>query len=286
MNYEIKLESAKGDETFSRIKYLTYEVKESEDIGSITVNGLSFKEGESVVSGTLAYPLSDLQTRSGEVVIIRRPNQPYLGFARSTTAVYDRGSKIIKGNPVEYMNSRRSLGWYSLPEMAVDTTQNTQTASTPNLLVAKDFIIGSIKITPSIRDIFDEIRIAAASLVELDINGIINAVSESIILLPEFALATTNEIAHSIVYSSLESAILSNLRLMRFQGLNLLGYKFQENGVDIVLEPEVSKDQLQHQMALLEVNARKSLVLSGDLEWLRHEIDITLSMMNNEIASN
>lgn len=275
MNHQLELISEHGDETFARLAYLVHGVATSFEVGQVMEHGLSARAGEAAgVSASLA-------DAEGHILILRRPSQPYVGYAATTSAVIDRAAHTVSGNPLAYASSRRQLAWYTNSEAKLTDTEKL--AGAPSLVVSSDYLIGWIEPNLIMATTLNQLEIAASSLVPIPLVPLEAGLIESITFAPSATQVVPLQLAHALLIASIESIILSHLRLMRWQGLALAGYSFTEAGAAITIPTPSTHNEQQRRINELQARLNGESLLVGELAWLRPHTQAAITIMNNEL---
>ena len=271
MNHHLELSPASIDETLAQLRYVVYPAAIEAVVGGILEHDLRVREGEATSSAALA-------ANDGYQVILRRPRQPYLGYATATTAVLNRPQKLVSGNPLEYARARRELGWYSGESLVAKA--DTESVE---LTVLSNFLVGWIEPTVTLAATLGRLDVAAKLLAPLQFAPIERAIAEAIIFAPGVTQVGATELAHALVISTLESSVLEQLRNLRWQGLSLLGYHFSERGQDITVTPAESINQQQRELNGLQERLNSDSLLVAELAWLAPHVQSAVTVMNNEL---
>lgn len=273
MNHHLELTPASIDETLSQLRYIVYSADSEAAVGGIMEHGLRVREGEATVSAALA-------ANSGYQVILRRPKQPYLGYATATAAVLDRPGKAVGGSPLAYARARRALGWYTSQSLTT-----TPGAESVDLTVASDFLVGWIEPTVTLAATLAKLDVAVQTLAPVPFVPIEHAIAEAIVFAPGVTQVSVTELAHALVISTLESSVFEQLRNLRWQGLSLLGYSFTDRGQDIKVAPAESINQQQLELNGLQERLNGDSLLVGELAWLKPHVQSLVTIMNNELRN-
>ena len=273
MNHHLELTPAAIDETLAQLRYIVYSADSEATVGGIMEHGLRVREGEAAVSAALA-------ANSGYQVILRRPKQPYLGYATAAAAVLDRPGKAVGGNPLAYARARRALGWYTSQSLTA-----TPGAESVDLTVASDFLVGWIEPTVTLAATLAKLEVAAQTLAPVQSAAIEHAIAEAIVYAPGVTQVSATELAHALVISTLETSVLEQLRNLRWQGLSLLGYRFTDGGQAIEVVPAESMNQQQLALNVLQERLNGDSLLVGELAWLAPHAQSAVTVMNNELRN-
>jgi|GEM_PF-4788222 len=273
MNHHLELSPVSIDETLARLRYAVYSADTEAAVGGIMEHGLRVREGEATVSAALA-------AGNGYQVILRRPKQPYLGYAAATSAVLERSEQTVSGNPLAYARARRELGWYTN-----ETLQVTAGSEAVDLTVASDFLIGWIEPIVTLASTLAKLDVAAEVMAPLQLLPIEHAIAEALVFAPGATQVSSTELAHALVISTLESLVLEQLRNLRWRGLSLLGYHFSDRGQDIAMAPAESISHQQQELNGLQERLNGDSLLVGELAWLVPHVQSAVTVMNNELRN-
>jgi hypothetical protein len=265
VNHDLELNPARGDETFATLRYLVC-------AADIPEQGLSAGVGQPSVSSNLAAAFHGAAGQS-RLTILRRPTQPYLGYAMTTTAIIDRDRHSVT-NALGYAEARNRLAWYA---------QNPPQASDANLIVPADYVVGWVAASDGLISALNKLEVAANALTTIDLSFAEQALAEAITLAPSFTQGSVTELAHSLVVSTAEAIVLSHLRGLRWQALATLGYSFNDNAQAITIQAPASIDQCRHDLDRLEAQLQTESLLTGELSWLKPHAAAAIAIARTEL---
>jgi hypothetical protein len=281
MNHQLQLISAYGDETFASIGYLICGLTASDAESGLT-NGISTVEGAPSVSTNLIYAAAQAKTNGG-ILVLRRPSQPFLGYATATTVTIDRAAHTVTGNPLGYAAGRDELAWYTQEDgqaaMAADPNPR------PSLVVSPDYAAATITVTPGLSSVLTQLQVAASGLGAIDLAFVESAVIDALDFAPNFTQTSPEELAHRLVIATTEALVISHLRELRWQGLALLGYSFSENAQPITIVVPASLDEHRKELDRLEQQLKAQAILVGELAWLQQHVTSAIATMRSELAN-
>jgi hypothetical protein len=280
MNHQLQLISAHGDETFASLSYLICGLTAA-DAESALTNGISTTEGASSVSTDLVYAATQAKA-DGWILVLRRPAQPFLGYATATIATIDRAAHTVTGNPLGYAAGRDELAWYTQEDgqaaMAADPNPR------PSLIVSPDYAAATIAVTPGLSSVLTQLEVATNGLGAIDLAFVEAALVDALTFAPNFTQTSPEELAHRLVVATVEALVISRLRNLRWQGLALLGYSFSEAGQATTITVPASLDEHRKELDRLEQQLKAQAILVGELAWLQHHVTSVIATMRSELA--
>jgi hypothetical protein len=274
MNHQLKLISSHGDETFASLSYIVCGLP-SAAVTAALANGVSAEEGSASVTTNLVHAVERIGNEPGKIVVLRRPAQPYLGYASDTDAVIDRKAKTVSGNPIAYAAGRDDLGWYT--QSKVDTAHHL------SLIVPAGYIAATIEVTPGLKAILSDVAVAAKTLAPFDLSYLETAINETIELAPSFTQGSETQVTHSLAIGTAEALVMSRLRQLRWEGLALLGYRFTDNGQPITIKLPTSIEVHRQELDRLEAQLKGQSLLTAELVWLKPHVTTAIAMMRTEL---
>jgi hypothetical protein len=283
MNHRLELVSSHGDDTFAALIYTVCGLASEGEAGAIIERGLAVAEGKTSVSGGLIQALTAAGA-TGRLVILRRPAQPYLGYATATSAIIDRTAHTVSGNPLAYAAGRNELAWYSESDTESVRRRLETNPTTHSLIVPGGYVVGWLEITTGLVSALNKLEVAAATLGAIDLNFAELAVREALTFSSSFSQGSPEELARALIISTVETTVISALRHLRWQGLALLGYSFNEGGQTVTVQAAAGVDEYHRTLDRLEAQLKAKSLLVGDLGWLAPHAATAIATMRTELA--
>jgi len=301
---KLELASGHGDQTLSAVQFVLHGVLNVTELVSIRDAGLQFAEGQPVVTSNLAQAagwamgmyssgssgVAHQEPESAGIVVAAIPPNFHLGYAVFTTAYIDRQTKQVSGAPLRYAVSRNQLALYMLPDTeAARVRIETEVANGyalmqhPRLALDKQYIVGEFDSGPGFQAMMRQLEGTVANLQPLDSDRLERSLMELFVPNQSGRIALPSSAMRGLVMRTAESLILTRLRMMRWQGLSLLGYRFFEGGREARLQ--LPKD-VTEQRARIEQLGRQlasSQLLTGELEWIKTYAEHQLELMKMEL---
>jgi hypothetical protein len=283
----LELPAARGDETLSAVRFVLRAVTSSAAGADIFERGLGFVEGEGFVSTNLAQADRDAAAHDGPGMIVAVATAPdfHLGYAVHTTAYIDRTAKLVMGAPLRYAAARKQLAFYMDADTEVarrrvelEMLSGQPLASRPTFQIPKQYIVGGFPTTAGLRAVLTGLKVSAKAFEAVDSANIEQALVELFDCREPAQAALVPGMMRSLVVGTIESVIMSRLRMMRWQGLGLLGYHFHEGREDVAVTRVEDMAEQRRRIGVYERLLTGANVFIGELAWLKvyalHELNI------------
>jgi hypothetical protein len=265
---------------------------------TLTINGsgLVVAEGRPEVSTNLAHARDwttfhgrpDQAQGDGErgtVLVCAVPPNFHIGYGIFTTAYIDRAMKRVSGAPLRYAAARKQLALYvSADTEAARLHIESEIANGfpmeqhDQYTVDPKYIVGSFVGGPVFDSVISELDVAVRSLQMVEFDRL-----ESM-LAGDFRASETDDVVmiptiiRDLLIGTIESLMISRLRMMRWQGLSLLGYTFNEGKQAVQVPPVSSHEEQRKRMDELGRQLASSGLFTAELAWLRtygaHELEL------------
>jgi hypothetical protein len=285
----LKLISSHGDQTLSRIRFVMYAPTTEEARADFLQAGLRFAEGQRIASANLAHAFEG-DPAPARIYVMGPPNGFHPGYGVFTTAYVDRALKRVVGAPISYANGRKELAFYMDREVEqarehieAEVAEGYALDQRPTFVVEPRNIVGYFNTTPLLHSHVNRLMVLTNSLEPLDFEQF----TESLAGLFRPVEPNTNLMAPSVVddllISTAESAVISRLRMMRWQGLAALGYEFYEG--ETRFDMPAPADIMAHKDRVLALQklVEASQFFTGQLAWLRQYAMMELRIMLVEL---
>lgn len=304
MNTRLELVSVVGDQMLARVRFVVHGTSNVREADAIMSLGLRFTEGRPTVSTNLIHaqdwtvnPEKQAQSwgegmvpgETGRVVLSMIPSQFHVGYGVFTTAYIDRASKQVMGAPLRYAAARKQLAFY----MAKDTESARANiegevaggyglAQHPQFNLEPQHMVGSFD-GRTLAAITKPLDVTIRALEPLDYGRIEGALRDLFYTRVAAEQVLVSAAMHDLVVGTAESIVISRLRMMRWQGLGLLGYRFYEGQQEVQITPV--RDMME-QMRRIDEWGRKlasSTLFTQDLAWLKTYAIHQLELMRTEL---
>jgi len=296
----LELISSHGDQTVSRVRFVVHGTTGETETLTINDGGLRITEGRPDVSTNLVHARdwtvfrgqgapaaapNDASGAQGTVIVCAIPPSFHLGYGIFTTAYIDRAIKKVTGAPLRYAAARKQLALYlsqdteaSRVHIEAEIANGFPMEQHDQYLVDPKYIVG-VFINGEVFDgVVSELDTAVRSLqmvafdrLEVALAGAFRASSE------EYAVMAPTVI-RDLILGTIESMMLSRLRMMRWQGLSLLGYTFSEGKQAVQVPPVASIEEHKTRMDELGRQLASSGLFAAELAWLKnygaHELEL------------
>jgi hypothetical protein len=295
----LELVSSHGDQTLANIRFAVHGSSNAMDAQSIFAGGLRFIEGRPTVSTNIVHAQDwtvnlDKQAQSlgtgsvpgseGSVIVCAVPSNFHLGYGVFTTAYVDRALKHVSGAPLRYAASRKQLAFYleadieaARVHIEAEIANGFPIEQRPQFILEPKFVVGGFN-GPAFAQLVRQLDVTVRSFEPVDYSRSEEAFRDLFqpTIPANMVLAPT--VMRDILIGTVESIVMSRLRMMRWQGLVLLGYSFSEGRQPIQIEPV--KDMAEHRARMDDLGRRlaSSALFSAELAWLKtygtHELEL------------
>lgn len=297
INSRLELPSAHGDQTLPAVRFVLFGARR-EAQPDIMTHGLRFAPGEAVVGTNLVHVQAQMAGQAGTVVVLAVPAELHLGYAAQTTAYIDRSLKVVEGSPLRYAAGRQLLSFYLDADTEVARKQIEQPAhelgaAGPGLSIDVHYVLGAFAADSALASTIGALQQSAQAFEAVDIQRTERALVELFDCREPAQAVLVPSMAHSLVVGTMESLILTRLRMMRWQGLSLLGYRFIEDRQDVAVTRVADVAEQRRRMDEYGRLLASSALFSGELAWLKtyalHELDlmrVELDAAELDVAGN
>jgi len=301
----LELISSHGDQALSRVRFVLHGSSSATEAVSISDEGLRFVEGRPMLSTNIIHahdwtmsPQKQVQSLStgpvmgepGDVVVCAVPADLHLGYGIFTTAYVDRALKRVSGAPLRYAGGRKQLAFYKTADTEVarvrveaEVANGYQIGQMPQQLLETKYVIGRINPSPVFDSVVTQLDVAVRSMQPLEYARLEASLEE--LLRPTLPTnsAYMQIVIHDIIIGTVESVVISQLRIMRWQGLALLGFSFYEGKQAVKITPVKDMAEQRRRMDDLGRKLASSNLFTGDLEWLKSYVAHQLELMRMEL---
>jgi hypothetical protein len=293
----LELVSAYGDQTLFRVRFIIHGTSNATDELSIMDAGLAFTEGQPSVSTNIIHghdwtvsPGEDTFGLPGSVVLCAVPPNYYLGYGVFTSAYIDRQVKRVLGAPLLYAGARKQLALYTQPETEAsrlhvesEVANGYALSQHPQMLLDRRYIIGNFPPGAGFDAIVSQLDVAVRSMQPLEFDRFERAFQD-ILRLSEPANAVLAATAiRDIIVGTVESTVISRLRMMRWQGLQKLGYVLQEGDREVQIDPVSDIPEQHRRIDEMGRLIASSALFGAELAWLKVYVAHQLDAMKIEL---
>jgi hypothetical protein len=300
----LELPAARGDQSLPEVAFVLRGTGERAG-RDILAHGLGFAPGRPLVSTNLAQAYRDATAvtsdqsaasvaatpEAGLVVALAVPPEFHLGYAAFSTAFVDRAAKTVFGSPLEYAGPRKALAFYldadtELARRGAEAEMGGRLdaqAEGPSYVIDQRHVLGSFKAVPGLGHLMTELEVSARAFEAVDMPGLEHSLTELFDCREPAQAILMPSMMHRLVVGTIESVIMSRLRLMRWQGLAMLGYKFHEGGADVAVTRETDLDEQRRRITECEQQLDGGGVFAGELAWLKQYGHQELRLMRVEL---
>jgi hypothetical protein len=303
----LELVSSYGDQSLSQVRFVAHGTANTTQTFSVEDAGLTFAEGQPVVTTNLLHARDwaisarnkdqpyDMRTDLGEpgtVLVFAVPQNFYLGYGVFTTAYIDRTLKRVSGAPIRYAGSRNHLAIYSSNETETQRVHVESEVANGYILeqheqnvFEKRYLVGEFESSSIFDALLGEVDVCVRSLKPIDFDvAERNLASLFKVSQPANAVLVPSLIRDMIIATA-ESMLMSRLRIMRWQGLALLGYSFFEGKQEVKVPPVADLNEQKLRMDELGRELASSSLFTAELAWLKTYVAHELELMRVELEA-
>ena len=300
----LELPSAHGDQTLKSVQFVLH--GSSEAAGRrIVFEGFDFIEGRASVSTNLlqayGYATDPLKRSystdavavnddAGLISVIALPKEFHLGYAAFTTAFIMRATKLVMGAPLRYAGGRKQLALYvdentekTRKQVEADVAAGMRLTERPAFHIDQRYVLGTFKPSPWLQTVISTIEVNAKAFQPIDFVSVEGALTQLFEYREPAQAVLVPSMVRNIVVGTVESVVISRLRMMRWQGLGLLGYRFREGSEDVAVTRVADIPEQRRRMDEYGRMLASSSIFSGDLAWLKTYATNQLDLMRVEL---
>ena len=303
----LELISSYGDQTLNRVRFVVHGSSNATESVSILDEGLRFVEGRPTLSTNIVHahdwtvnPQKQAQSHGmgevlgepGDVMVCAVPPNLHLGYGIFTTAYVDRMLKRVSGAPLRYAAGRKQLSFYKTADTEASRVHVESEVANgylidqmPQLLLEPKYVIGRFAPSPVFDSVVTQLDVAVRSMQPLEYERLETSLHE--LFRPTIAAnaAYAASAIHDIIIGTVESVVISRLRMMRWQGLALLGFTFFEGKQPVKIAPVKDLTEQQRRMDELGRTLASSALFTAELGWLKDYVAHELELMRLELEA-
>jgi hypothetical protein len=302
----LKLDSSHGDQNLNQVRFVAHVTSSITDTYSAEDVGLSCAEGQSAVSGNLVYArdltinpagnqpygINGEMGEPGSVLVFAVPEDLSLGYGAFTSAYIDRGRKRITGAPVKYAGSRNHLAFYSAKDTESQRLQIESEVANGYVLgqhqqvvLERQYLVGKFESGTGFSAFLNELDVNVKSLKPIDFDTTERNLTSFFKVSEPANAVLAPTLIHNVIISTAESILMSRLRVMRWQGLALLGYSFFEEKQEVNVPPVSDLKEQRRRMDDLGRQLASSTLFIGELAWTKIYVARELDLMRVELEA-
>jgi hypothetical protein len=303
----LELISCYGDQTLSRVRFVVHGTSNATDTISILDGGMQFIEGRPTLSTNLVHardwtvnPEKQAQSlgggsvegEPGSVILLALPSNYHLGYGIFTSAFVDRQLKRVSGAPLRYAAARKQMAFY-LSEDTEKTRVHVEAEVAngypidqhPRQLLDQRFVVGHIPPGPGLDSVARQLDVSVRAMEPVDFPRVEAEIKDILRLINPDNTAIVPAAIRDIVIGTVESILISRLRMMHWQGLGLLGFKFFEGHNEVQIVPV--KDMVEQRRRMDEMGRllASSGLFTAELAWLKTRVAHELELMRVEFEA-
>jgi hypothetical protein len=292
-NFRLELSSAYGDQSLSQVRFVVHGSSQEEG-KKILREGLPFIEGKAIISTNLksAYEdaMTDASTEPGMVTVFAMPSNFHIGYAVFTTAYIDRSFKMVLGAPLRYAAARKQLAFYmdedvesSRKRIEGEAMAGFPVANHPSFTIDARYALGGFLVGSKLKTPISQVEVSAKALEPIDFNRVEATLQGQFEVREAAQSVLVPTMLRDVVVGTVESVILTQMRILRWQGLALLGFRFREGREDVVVATPDDIVEHRRRMEDLGRQLESSSGFVGELAWLKVYIKHQLELMRVEL---
>ena len=291
--YRLELSSAHDDQSLAQVRFVVHGSSLA-DSEKILRDGLITVEGKAVISTNLkaAYEdaASDASPEGGVITVLATPTNSFIGYAAFTNAYIDRALKVVMGAPLRYASARRQLAFYLSPDVEASRKRiegevmgGVPLSSHPTFSIDPSHVIGRFALSSGVLNAVTQLEVSANAFEPIDFNRV-EATLQGLFSVKEAAQSVLMPtMLRDIAVGTVEAMILSRMRVLRWQGLALLGFRFREGRQDVAVA--TPNDLAAHKKRVADYHnlLKSSNMFVAELAWLKIYVSHQLELMSVEI---
>lgn len=287
---KLEAKSEYGDAVLPQIKFVVHGTSNPADTAAILANGLTFIEGRPSVSTNLVHAhewTTSMKKQkqqagaagvveTGSVIVVEVPPNLHLGYGIFTSAFVNRADKKVTGAPLRYAAARKQLAFYLDPDTTADRAKIETEISEgysedqrPAYIIEPRYVLGSFASTPGFDAVVKQLDVSIRSLEAVDTDRLEGAFRDLFAGSAPEASEDLPAALRGLINGTVESILISRLRMMRWQGLRALGYAFFEGPLEVQVSSVSGVDEQLRRIDEFEKRLTASALFSGELDWLK-----------------
>jgi len=286
----LELLSSHGDQTLAQVRFAVHGSSEAAGV-EIVHRGLSFIEGRATLSTSLiqalgyatdpvkrGYSTSEVSVDDdpGLITVIAIPAEFHLGYATFTTAYVDRSLKMVMGAPLRYAGARKQLALYRSEDteaararVEMDVLNGSPLTDHPSFELDPRFVMGTMHPDNNLSTILTHLEVAAKGFEPVNFAAMERSLQGLFTVREPAQAVLVPTIIRDLIVGTIESVIMSRLRMMRWQGLALIGYSFREGKGDVEISKPQDATEQRRRMDEYGRQLASSSLFDGELAWLK-----------------
>lgn len=301
----LELISSRGDESIGQVRFVLHGTPSLRDANSMMSSGIKFVEGGPLVSTNIvhAYDWTVNPEKQGQlagggavagepgmVLVCAVPSNFHVGYGVFTTAYIDRALKLVSGSPMRYAGARKQLAFYmssdteaARVQIEAEVANGFPLVQRPQFVLGAQNIVGSFEQNPGFTQLISQLQVGISSLQPIEFERMeasLRDVFKPRIAADEVLVPT---VMRDILVGTAESIIMSRLRMLRWQGLAMLGYVFHEGQQTVAVEPVADAAEQRRIIDDFGRQLASSSIFSAELSWLKAYAARELELMRVEL---
>ena len=293
-DFTLMVSPAYGDETIAKLRYALYAAETEASVRMASTSGLEFYSGQPLLSSDLVATYKAVAgAPTGAVMVYAIPQELGLGHSIFSGALIDRETRQVSGAPIRYTGARRYLGLYpagSNLETARSDIEDELLNGKPLADLARQRLeprsmIGRFPTASGFAALLRQVEVTAEAFGGIDLGQLQAALQELFVPSVPANAVYAQSAVRSLLIATIESVVVARLRLLRWQGLALLGYGFTEGEVPMSVPAVASMQEHTKLLDGYEQRLATSSLFAGDLAWLNGYVKRQLAKIRVELNS-
>jgi hypothetical protein len=224
------------------------------------------------------------------MLICAVPMNYHLGYGAFTTAYINRQEKLVVGAALSYADGRNRLAMYSSDDTD-RARRRVESEIAGGFLLAQHarvpldsrFVLGLVEFGADFDRLVARIDTAVRGFESIDFQRVVMAMQPMVRPVNLQATELILPALEELVRGTIEAIMITRLRVMRWQGLSLQGYRFFEGQQEVGITPVRDMQEQQRRVRDIENRAEVSNIFNMKLSWLKEYIEHELAVMNVEL---
>jgi predicted GTPase len=194
------------------------------------------------------------------------------------------------GAPLRYASARKQLALYLDDDVEVARARveaqilaGSPIHQHPSIRLDSEHLIGAFTSSTGLKSIVTHLEVSARAFDAIDFASIEASLRQMFQTREPAQAVLVPTMVRDVVVGTVESVILNRLRVMRWQGLALLGYRFREGREDVVVTRVTDTQEQRRRMEEYGRQMASSSIFGGELAWLKVYAGHQLELMRVEL---
>lgn len=280
---QLELNSDYGDQSLAQVRFFLYPATHATEAINALESGLTFVEGQPVVTTNFVFAHDLLKHvrdagvgEPGAVLLFMLPDNIHMGYGIFTSAYLDLQLRRVSGSPIRYAAGRKQLALYATEDTEVarvhieaEVANGFPLEQRPRYSIDPKYVVGAFYLNDAFDTLVNELGVSAKSLEAFALDRFESSMREVMQTPIATNAALAPQATHQLVLGTIEATVMSSLRMMRWEGLALLGYRFIEGHQEIQIPHVDDIPAHRKQMEDMSRLLASSAIFSDELNWLK-----------------